>query len=106
ELPVLPGDPTPHPWVVEPLDVFEHISPGGIECRIRHPVDPLALEQAEETFARRVVAAVAHRAHRAHQVVGRQATLVVAAAELAATIRMKDHPMAAVTLPDRHLHGP
>src|SRR5690606_17190586 len=71
---------------------FEHISPGGIGCRIRHAVDPRALEQAEEAFARRVVTAMAHRAHRAHQFVGRQVTLVVAAPELAAAIGMGVQP--------------
>ena len=103
---ILPGESSPHPRVVESLDVFEHISPGGIECRIRHAVDPLALEQPEEAFARSVVTAVAHRTHRTHQSVGRQITLVVAAPELAATVRMKDHGMTALALPDGHLDGP
>src|SRR5690606_2180949 len=45
------GDPSSHPRIVEPLDVFEHIGPCGIERRVGHAVDPLALEQAEEATA-------------------------------------------------------
>ena len=91
---------------MEPLDVFEHIGPCGIECRIRRAVDPLALEQAEEAFAGRVVAAVADRTHRAHHPISRQVTLVVAASELTAAVGMQDHRLSTLALPHRHLHGP
>src|SRR5690606_40131578 len=45
------GDPSSHPRIVDPLDVFEHIGACGIERRVGHAVDPLALEQAEEATA-------------------------------------------------------
>lgn len=45
-------------------------------------------------------------AHRTDQPVVLQIALVVMTSELTAAIRMQDHRIASLPLPDRHLHGP
>lgn len=99
-------DPSSHPWAGESLNVFEHIGPCCIECRVGRAVYPLVLEQAEEAFASCVITAMAQCVHRTHQLVVLHKALVVAASKLAAAIAMQDHRMAVLTLPYRHLHRP
>ena len=36
------------PWIVEHLNVFEHIPPGGVASGIGLPPDPLAFQELEE----------------------------------------------------------
>lgn len=68
-------------------------------------VCPLALEHAEKALTGGIVPAVTHGTHRADKRIPLQESLVVAAAELTAPIRMQDHGPAALALPDRHLNG-
>lgn len=98
ELPVVSGDSSPHPSVVGPLDVFEHIGTDRIERQMLRAVDPLAIEHAEGPFAADVVAAVTHVAHRARQAIGLQVALVVAAAEFAARVGVEDQRRAVLSL--------
>ena len=65
------------PWVVEHLDIIEHIASGNLPSRIDSP-----LEQLEEAFGYGVVVAVTTTTHTAHQLIGFQKALPVGAAEL------------------------
>jgi hypothetical protein len=62
----------PPVWVVKRFDVVEFIGSRGILCQVDPPPDPVALEQAKETFYRCVVIAIASSAHAAHQAKGRK----------------------------------
>ncbi len=73
-------------WVVEHLDVIEHISASILPGAIGLSPDPLPLQQLEKAFRYCVVMAVATPTHAAKQVVGFQEALPVAAAELAPLI--------------------
>lgn len=91
---------------MEPLDVVKHVGFGGIQRRVLMPVDPFALEHAEEAFAGCVIATVTDSAHRTQQRVLLQEPLVVAALELTAAVRMQNDGALAMPLPDRHLDSP
>lgn len=73
-------------WVVEHLDVIEHISASILPGAVDLSPDPLPLQQLEKAFRYRVVIAVATSTHAAKQVVGLQDALPVAAIELATLI--------------------
>jgi hypothetical protein len=77
---------TPHPRVVESLDVIEDIG-SRISARvIVASIDAFSLERAKEAFDEGVVGAAADGAHAAHQVVALQKALVFVALKLAAAI--------------------
>lgn len=45
-------------WVVEQLDLREHVAPGSLSCPIGSAPDLLALEQLEKAFSDSVVMAI------------------------------------------------
>ena len=69
-------------WVVEHLNVIEHISASILPSAVDLSPDPLPLQQLEKAFRYRIVMAVAPSTHAAKQVVGFQEALPVAATEL------------------------
>ena len=71
-------------WIVEHLDVIEHVLPGVFAGPVGPAPDPLALEEVEETLGDRVVMAVAAAAHRMLKIVGAQERSPIHAGELAA----------------------
>lgn len=73
-------------WVVEHLDVIEHIRASILPGAVDLSLDPLSLQQLEKAFSHRIVMAGTTPTHVAKQVVGFQKTLPVAAAELAPLI--------------------
>ncbi len=73
-------------WVVEHLDVVEHISASILPGAVDLSPDPLSLQQLEKAFRYHVVMAVTTSTHAAKQVVGFQEALPVAAAELATLV--------------------
>ena len=78
----IPGSAVATLWVVEHLDVIEHISFGIIACPVDLATYSLALEQLEETLGYGVVVAVTPAAHARDQVVLAQEVLPVVAGEL------------------------
>jgi len=68
---------------------MKHICPGLVPGTVTAVVGSFTLEHAEKTFAGGVVATVTHGTHRTDECVPLQETLVIAAAELAATVRMQ-----------------
>ncbi len=56
-------------WIVEHLDVIEHILPSLIAGSICPSPDPFALEQIEEAFGHCVAVAVPASAHGVGQIV-------------------------------------
>ncbi len=82
------------PWVLEHLDIIEHIAPGSFPGWIDSPLDPFTLEELEEAFCHGVVVSVSPTAHASLQVIGLQKALPVRATELAALVRMyHDNPL-------------
>jgi hypothetical protein len=73
-------------WVVEHLDVFEHIGPGILPSAVDLSLDPFMLQQLKKALSHRVVMAVIASTHASTHVVGFQKALPVAAAELTALI--------------------
>lgn len=89
-------------WVVEHLDVNEHIGAGILPGWIDLAANPLSLEQLEEALSHGVVVAVASPAHAAEQVVVPQETLPVVARELTAFIGVHQHRVFGLSAPQRH----
>jgi len=75
-------------WIVEHLDVVEHILPSFFACSVGPSSDPLTLQQVKGALSVRVIIAVPTAAHRVLQVVGSQERRPVHAGELAALVRV------------------
>ena len=68
--------------VVEQLEVFEHVLPGGVAGRVGPTPDPFALQKLEKAFGDGVVVAVAAPAHAGVKVMLMQERLPFPAGEL------------------------
>jgi len=79
-------------WIVEHLDVFEHVPPGGVACGIGLPPDPLAFQELEEALGDGVVIAVPAPAHASFQLMLTKERLPLITGELATLIGMNRHP--------------
>jgi hypothetical protein len=90
---------------VEPFDVVEDIYSRFGTRLVLPPVDPVALEQAEEAFGGCIVRAASHAAHTALKVVPLQEPLVFIARKLTASIRVKHDGTSIRSLPQRHQDG-
>ena len=56
-------------WVIEYLDIIEHILPCCVTCELCPPPDPVAFQQPEEAFSHCVVIAISTLAHTGAQIV-------------------------------------
>jgi hypothetical protein len=77
--------------IIEHLDVFEYVLPGGVPCGVGLPSDPFAFEELEKAFGDSVVMAVAATAHAGFKIVLTQKRLPLTAGELTALIGMDHH---------------
>ena len=68
-------------WVVEHLDVIEHVLPCGLPGLVCASADALSLEELEEAFRYCIVVAVAAAAHAGLQIVLGKEHLPFAAGE-------------------------
>ena len=92
-------------WVVEQLDVFEHVRSGGFPCLVCASSDPFAFQQLKEAFSNRVVMTVASSAHTGFKVMLVQERLPFPAAELRAVIGVHRNPVFRLSAPDSHQQG-
>ena len=56
-------------WVIEHLDIIEHIPSSLVTCFVNPAANPLSFEQIEEAFNDGVVVAVTPPAHRMLKIV-------------------------------------
>ena len=56
-------------WVIEHLDIIEHIPSSLVTCFVNPAANPLSVEQIEEAFNDGVVVAVTPPAHRMLKIV-------------------------------------
>jgi len=56
-------------WVVEHLDVIEHILPCSATCEVCPPPDALPFQQLEEALGHSIIMAISALAHAGDQVV-------------------------------------
>ena len=89
-------------WIVEHLDVFEHIPSGGSACGISLSPDPLAFQELEEALSDGVVVTVPASAHAGFQIMVFQKRLPFMASELASLIGMDRHLALRLSSPHGH----
>ncbi len=57
------------PWIVEQLDIIEHVAAGLLACFVNLSSDPLGFERSEEALRHGIVVAVSTPAHAGFQIV-------------------------------------
>lgn len=87
KLPLAPGTSTTHTRVVKALQVIKHIAARLVPGPVMGTIHTLALEYAEEPFARHVVVAVTYRTRAAGEVMVFEEQFVVCTGELRAAAR-------------------
>ena len=97
-----PIQPTLASWIVEPFDVVKDISSGLGTSLIHPPVYALAFEHPEEALHRSIVSAATDGTHALDKVMAPKEALVLAARELAATVRVQYHRGMILSLSQRH----
>ena len=90
------------PWVVEHLDVIEHVLSRLFARFVGPALYPLTLEQVEEAFDDGIVMTVSAAAHRVLDIVGLEERRPVHAGELGALIGMDQHPVPGLAPPHGH----
>lgn len=73
-------------WIVEHLNIIEHIAPRLFTRSINFAFNTLTLEEPEEALRHRIVVATAMTTHTPDQLMGFQEVLPIVTAELATLI--------------------
>jgi hypothetical protein len=98
---------TPHSaalWVIETLDVIEHVSPGFVARAIGFALGSLCLQRREEALYRRIVLHIARPPHAAdHTMIGQQPLELLAG--VAALVGMMQQGVWSAAPPERHDQG-
>ncbi len=87
-------------WIVEHLDVLEHILPRDHSGQACAAPDAFALQQLEEAFRDCVVMTVAPSAHAGIQIMPAERRVPLAAGDLRSLIGMDHHPGLGLAPPD------
>ena len=88
--------------VVEPLDVIEHVGPGGVSGSVDLAADAFGLKRREEALHCGVVPDIAGPAHRAVDAIVGHQPLELLAGVLAAAIGVMQKGVGLASPPDRH----